>query len=78
MDGLSNIAVGGEPKRWIAVIAYQEPDGQVRDSIVYLEELGELQGIVEHGPDWNTIVSLKVRLRRGTNIDPDHTGAYQQ
>lgn len=48
------------PKRWKAFTAFTNGTGSVQE----IEELEELQSIVEHGPDWNTIVEIKVTLNR--------------
>jgi len=50
-------------KRWRAVIEYGHENGPVTIEH-FLEELGELQQIVEHGPDWNTFVRCTITLNR--------------
>ena len=49
----------GEYQRWMAEITYT--DGTPPD-VVAFEELFELQGIVERGPDWNAIERIVVTL----------------
>lgn len=54
-------------KRWSATIFFRTETGLI-DVIHELEELEELQGLVERGPNWDTIEKIEiVKLR-----DPDH------
>ena len=48
--------------RWIVTITYRTDAGPlpVEHDI---EELHDIHDIVERGPDWNTITSIKIRLR---------------
>jgi hypothetical protein len=39
----------------------------------HFEELEELSGIVERGPDWNTIETIVVRLNPNCATYPDDT-----
>lgn len=50
-------------KRWRAVIEYGHGNGPI---IIehFLEELTELQQIIAHGPDWNTLIRCTVTLNR--------------
>lgn len=51
--------------RWSVVITYRHVLGPV--PVPYdVEELSELQGIVERGPDWNCIENITVTLSRVT------------
>ena len=52
--------------RWIAVITYN--DGNPTRGYE-IEELDELQGLVEMGPDWNTIGKIVVKLRETYSRD---------
>ena len=47
--------------RWIAEIVYRTKSGPV-DVQHHFEEISDLHDIVELGPDWNTIISVTVRL----------------
>jgi hypothetical protein len=53
----------GEPEhfRWVAVVTYRAEAGPIEIDH-HFEELEELQGIIERGPDWNTIISIVVTL----------------
>lgn len=52
--------------RWSVVITYRHVLGPV--SVPYdVEELSELQGIVERGPNWDAIMSISVQLARVTD-----------
>lgn len=51
-------AVIGEAKgRWHSVIVYRTDTGTV-DVEHFYEEIGDLHDLVEHGPHWDTIVSI--------------------
>jgi hypothetical protein len=55
----------GNYPRWVATIYYRSDKGMLDVEYVF-EELEELQGLVERGPDWNTIDKIEVRLARKT------------
>lgn len=57
--------------RWKATIFYRSESGQLVDVEHGIEELGELEDIVERGPDWNTIAGITLQLDRKS--DPDLT-----
>lgn len=69
-DGIANLA-GRQPgmaivddlapKRWDVVVRYRSVAGVV-DAPHEIEELADLQDMVEHGPDWNTIEDITIRL----------------
>lgn len=50
-------------KRWKAIIEYETSDGPT-SAEHFFEEISELHQIVEHGPDWNTILRCTVTLNR--------------
>ncbi|MBF0169058.1 MAG: hypothetical protein HQL45_15660 [Alphaproteobacteria bacterium] len=53
-------------KRWIAVATYWTEIGPV--CVLHdIEELDELHDLIERGPDWNTLVDIKVTLQRQIN-----------
>lgn len=54
------------PPRWHIVRTYRSATGPVEleDDI---EELRELHHVVEHGPDWDTLVDIRVMLNRPTH-----------
>jgi hypothetical protein len=48
-------------KRWNVIVRYRSEAGIV--NVPYeIEELAELQDLVEHGPDWNTITDITIKL----------------
>ena len=47
--------------RWIAVVSYRSRNGLIEVDH-HFEEISELDPIIEHGPDWNTIDSIMIRL----------------
>jgi len=49
--------------RWKAVIEYRTDTG-VSHHEHYFEEVCDLHNIVEHGPDWNTMVCCTLTLNR--------------
>jgi hypothetical protein len=49
--------------RWRATITYSADAGPI-DVEHDLEELKELHDLVERGPDWNTILCIKIELAR--------------
>lgn len=49
-------------KRWHVIINYK-PEHMV-DEVFDVEELGEIELVVEHGPDWNHIDAITVTLNR--------------
>ncbi len=59
-------------RRWIAVIFYRTEAGQV-DVEHHFEELEDLHMLVERGPDWNTIISIDVRLNPRRVLYPNDT-----
>ncbi len=57
-------------KRWIAKVVYRTNAGPL-DVIHDLEELGEIEGLVEAGPDWDTIEVIEIR--RSAAASPGYT-----
>jgi hypothetical protein len=53
--------------RWRVEITYR--DGSAARKLM-VEEIEELQGIIEHGPDWNTIDTIKINLNRRSDAIP--------
>lgn len=49
--------------RWKAVLTYQTENGPL-DVEHFFEEMFELHEIVERGPDWNTLIDIRVTLSR--------------
>jgi hypothetical protein len=50
-------------KRWLATVTYRSNAGPV--SVTYdIEELDEIQQLVERGPDWNSIIDIRIVLAR--------------
>jgi hypothetical protein len=54
------MADGMDRKRWHVLIRYKA--NVYPAAFVNIEELAELHGIIERGPDWNLISSIKVTL----------------
>jgi hypothetical protein len=51
-------------KRWSATITFSTDAGP-KPMTIQIEELEDLQEVVEHGPDWNSIIDIKITLARG-------------
>jgi hypothetical protein len=57
----------------IVTIVYHGDQGEL-DNQFLVEELSEIQGIIERGPDWNTLDRIEIRLnprRRSYSITVD-------
>jgi hypothetical protein len=50
--------------RWKAVILYRMANDKFVDVEHQFEEIHELDGLIERGPHWDTIVSCTVTLNR--------------
>lgn len=50
-------------RRWRAVVEYRTDNGDV-DVEHFFEEMEELHGLIEAGPDWHCIVKCTVTLNR--------------
>jgi hypothetical protein len=48
--------------RWHAIVGYKTDSGVV-DVQHDIDELGEIQQLVERGPDWNTITEITITLQ---------------
>jgi hypothetical protein len=48
--------------RWLAVVSYRTADGELPVEH-HIEELQELHDLIELGPDWNSIIEIKVTLQ---------------
>lgn len=60
---MSNVVTLHGDKRWKAVLEYRHQNGPVSIEH-FLEEISELHQIIEHGPDWNTMIRCTVTLNR--------------
>lgn len=49
--------------RWKAVATYRTENGPIEVEHEF-EELFELHDLIERGPDWDTIIDIKVTLAR--------------
>jgi hypothetical protein len=49
------------PDRWMAEVFYRDATPTL---ILKFEELEDLDEIIEHGPDWNTIDRIVITLNR--------------
>jgi hypothetical protein len=60
---MSNVTTLHGNKRWKAVAEYRTEDGP-KSVEHYFEEISDLHLIVEHGPDWNSLIRCTVTLNR--------------
>jgi hypothetical protein len=60
---VSNIVTLRADKRWKAVIEYRT-DEAPNTVEHYFEEISDLHLIIEHGPDWNSMIRCTVTLNR--------------
>jgi hypothetical protein len=61
---VSNVVTLHAGMRWKAVIEYSGDEGPTSVDH-YFEEISDLHNIIEHGPDWNTLIRCTVTLNRG-------------
>ncbi|AGA07737.1 hypothetical protein CN151_15750 [Sinorhizobium meliloti] len=55
-------------ERWKVSITYLHDDGP-RETVIYIEEIAELQDIIEHGPDWNAMSDCRITLNGRSGPD---------
>ena len=55
-------------KRWKVVLEHRTDFGPIETDF-YIEELDEIAGLIERGPDWNTLIRIVVTLNRITKPD---------
>lgn len=67
---MSNVVTLHAGKRWKAVIEYRTDEGS-RSVEHFFEEISDLHLIIEHGPDWNSLIRCTVTLNR-------HDGGEEQ
>ena len=60
---MGNVVTLHGDKRWKAVIEWRSDEGS-KSVEHYFEEISELHLIMEHGPDWNTLLRCTVTLNR--------------
>lgn len=63
---MTNIVNLHGEKRWKAVVEYAHQNGPISIEH-YFEEISGLHDIIEHGPDWNTLIKCTVTLNRPDN-----------
>ncbi len=56
-------AVDWDSPRWTAVLTYRGENGPI-EVMHDIEEIEELHDIVDRGPDWNTLIDIRVTLAR--------------
>jgi hypothetical protein len=61
-----------EHLRWVAVVSYRSERGPIEVDH-HFEELDELGALIERGPDWNTIIDIKITLNPHRVGYPDDT-----
>ena len=47
--------------RWHAVVKYRTRVGRPLDVEMYLEEIGDIQDRIEHGPHWDSVEIVEIR-----------------
>ncbi|RCS21868.1 hypothetical protein DUT91_21530 [Phyllobacterium salinisoli] len=60
---MSNVVTLHGDKRWKATIEYSSVQG-AKSVEHYFEEISDLHLIIEHGPDWNSLIRCTVTLNR--------------
>jgi hypothetical protein len=66
------IPFGRRYSRWIAAATYRSDRGLVVVDY-YVEEIEELHDLIEYGPNWLSLVELKVVLNPDRTTRPDIT-----
>jgi hypothetical protein len=61
-------------KRWKAMIDYRTEDG-TKSIEHYFEEIAHLHLIIEHGPDWNSLIQCTVTLNRPDEGEEQNSAA---
>lgn len=69
MNNIVTIHMQGKPARWHVVLQYRSTKAGIVDVHHDIEELEELAGLVERGPDWNCLVDCVVTLNRTSTPD---------
>jgi hypothetical protein len=59
----SNVFTLHGEKRWRAVVEYEHANGPVTLQHLF-EELSELPGLIERGPDWSALIRCTITLNR--------------
>lgn len=59
-------------KRWRAAIEYQHQTGPISIEH-FFEQISDLHLIIEHGPDWNTMIRCIVTVNRGDDGTQQHS-----
>lgn len=69
----SVVVLHGE-KRWKAIVEYRTDSGF---AIVehYFEEMSDLHLIIEHGPDWNSLIRCTITLNRSDDGEEQNSSA---
>lgn len=60
---MSNVVTLHGGKRWKAIVEYHTDEGP-KSTEHYFEEISDLHLIIEHGPDWNTLIRCTLTLNR--------------
>ncbi|MER8370388.1 hypothetical protein [Mesorhizobium sp. M1378] len=60
---MSNVVTLHGDKRWKAVLVYAHQNGPIAIEH-FLEEISELHNVIEHGPDWNSLITCTVTINR--------------
>jgi len=61
-------------RRWKASIEYRADEG-VKTLEHYFEEMSDLHLIIEHGPDWNSLIQCTVTLNRPDDGENQNSAA---
>jgi hypothetical protein len=60
------------PPRWQALVVYRSQNGPIEVDFAF-EELAELHGLIERGPNWDTIERIVVTLDPERVVCPGDT-----
>jgi hypothetical protein len=79
---MSNVVTLHGDKRWKAVLVYRHSNDPITIEH-FFEEISELHNIIEHGPDWNTLITCTVTINRSDggeeqNSEEQPSGRYGQ
>ena len=64
-------------KRWRATVAYRSAELGEIEVEHFFEEIEELDGLVEAGPDWNAIARIEIVLNRTSTYSTLEEAAAQ-
>ena len=71
---MSNIVTLHGDKRWKAILDYRREEGTISVAH-YFEEISDLHLIIEHGPDWNSLIRCTLTLNRTDGGEEQNSNA---